>query len=125
MDLWKENRILYGLLSVCCIIHNEYFISILLFIIPNKVYYYVKNWVNCLRYDYYRISFSLLASFITIFQVDLPIYLLALGILLSPHFLKKMFYYSFFGFFSDYKYGHISGLILIHQLYELFIDNKI
>ena len=124
IDLWKENRILYGLLSICSIIHNEYFISILLFIIPSKAYYYMKNWVNCLRYDYYRISFSLLASIITIFQIDLQIYFLILGILLSPYFFKKMFYYSFFGFFSSYNYGHISGLILIHQLYELFIDNK-
>jgi hypothetical protein len=125
MDLWKENRVLYGLLSICSIIHNEYFISILLFIIPYKVYYYMKNWVSCLRYDYYRISFSLLASVITIFQVDLQICWLVLGILLFPNFFKKMLYYSFFGFFSEYNYGHISGLIIIHQLYELFIDNKI
>ena len=123
MDLWKDNRVLYLCLSFFSIIHNEYFVSIAFFIIPNKAYYYVMNWINCLRYNYYRIGFSLLASIITIFQIDLQIGFLLLGILLFPKLSKKMIYYLFFGFFSNYNYGHILGLIIVHQLYELYIDN--
>ena len=125
IDIWKENRILYLCLSLFSIIHDEYFISILLFTIPNYLHYEIINWIKALNYNYYRISIILLASFITIFHLQTQLLYLLLGLFLSPTHTSYMSYYTFFGYFSNYNIIHILFLNIIHQLYDLYLENSI
>ena len=125
MDVWKDNRKLYLTLSLLSIIHNEYFISILLFILPNYMYYKITGYISKLKYDYFRISLSLFASLIVIFPLEIQLLYVLLGAFLFPLHTLKMGYYTSFGFMSNYNLGHIMYLIIIHQFYELYIDNSI
>lgn len=125
MDIWKENKRLYISLSLLSSFHNEFLVSILLFIIPNYVYYRLINWVLQLHYDFHRIGLSLLAAVIVIFSIEIQTVYLLVGTLLYPSFVLRMGYYTLLGFCSNYEPLHICGLIVIHQLYELYKDNNI
>lgn len=125
MDVWKDNRKLYLTLSILSIIHNEYFISILLFILPNYMYYKITGYISKLKYDYFRISLSLFASLIVIFPLEIQSMYVLLGAFFFQSHTFKMGYYTLFGFMSNYNLGHIMYLIIIHQFYELYIDNSI
>ena len=125
MDVWKDNRKLYLTLSLLSIIHNEYFISISLFILPNYMYYKITGYISKLKYNYFRISLSLFASLIVIFPLEIKAIYVLLGAFFFPLHTLKMSYYTLFGFMSDYNLGHIMYLIIIHQFYELYIDNSI
>jgi hypothetical protein len=125
MDVWKDNRSLYLTLSLLSIIHNEYFISILLFILPNYMYYKITGYIYKLKYNYSRISLSLFASLIVIFPLRIQSMYVLLGAFFFPLQTLKMGYYTLFGCISNYNVGHIMYLIIIHQFYELYIDNSI
>lgn len=125
IDIWKENRILYFILSLFSIIHNEYFISILLFTLPNYFHYEILNWVKGISYNYHRICLIFLISCITLFELPIQLLYLVLSLFLSPLLSIDLSYYIFFGYWSNYNYIHIILLNIIHQLYELFINNTI
>jgi hypothetical protein len=125
IDIWKENRNLFLFLSFFSIVHNEYFISILLFTIPNYFHYEIVNWIKGLKYNYYRICFILLYSLISMFSIEIQFIYLLLGLFLSPFITLNMCYYTLFGYWSNYTWIHIMILNIIHQLYEIFIDNSI
>jgi len=125
IDIWKENRILYFILSLFSITHNEYFISILFFTLPNYFHYEIYYWIKGIRYNYHKIGLLFLISFITIFEFKIQLIYFVLGLFLSPLIAIDMFYYIFFGYWSDYNSVHIILLHIIHQFYVLFLINTI
>jgi len=125
IDIWKENWKLFLFLSFFSIIHYEYFISILFFTIPSNFHYKILKWINELNYNYYRISFTLLGSFISLFEIEYQLGYIFLGLFLSPKVSFNMMYYTVFGYWSNYNMKHIVILQFIHQFYELFKDNSI
>jgi hypothetical protein len=125
IDIWKENWKLFMCLSFFSIVHYEYLISILFFTIPSNFHYEIVKWIKGLNYNYYRISFTLLGSFISLFEIEYQLGYIFLGLFLSPKLSIHMMYYTFFGYWSNYNLKHTVILQFIHQLYELFKDNSI
>jgi len=123
IEQWNNHRHLYTFLSIVGIIHPYFFFSILLFIIPPRYYYHVTNFFCCLKYDLTSIGISAYSLLIIAYTIEFQIILIAIGLILYRGASMRMAYFAFFGYFSNYDWFHMGGLLFIFIGFNVFVDN--
>lgn len=125
IEQWHEHRRLYLLLSLIGIVHQHFFWSILLFIVPTRYYYRLFGFFKNLKYNLHQIGLSIFAILVVAHSVEYQFALLAVGLFLFPRFSLRMLYFVFFGNFSNNNYLHLGGLLAMLVITEIYVDNYV
>jgi len=125
IEQWHEHRRLYLLLSLIGIVHQHFFWSILLFIVPTRYYYRLFGFFKNLKYNLHLIGLSIFAILVVAHSVEYQFALLAVGLFLFPRFSLRMLYFVFFGNFSNNNYLHLGGLLAMLVITEIYVDNYV
>jgi hypothetical protein len=123
IEQWKDNCRLYILLSLISIMNQHFFLSIVLFIIPTRYYYHVSNFLNRLKWDIISIGTSAYSLLIVAIPIEYQLIFIALGLFFYRSASMRMGYFAFLGYFSNYDYFHMGGLLFILIGFHAFVDN--
>jgi len=119
---WYEHSNLYVVLSFISLLSGEYFLSVLLFILPRSIYYKIVSWFKSLEIhlDYIVMNISFIICCYEWFIIPTVI----LACTLKIRYYKSFLVYALLGFISGYNLTHMINIFLILNIYNIYLINK-